>query len=55
VLNDLMAMERSYIREIRWKKRPLYILEMFSEARKKIISRVDKNGVLSDLEHNLGW
>jgi len=28
---------------------------MFSEERKKIISKVDKNGVISDLEHNLGW
>jgi len=27
---------------------------MFSEERKKIISKVDKNGVISDLEHNLG-
>jgi len=28
---------------------------MFSEERKKKISKVDKNGVISDLEHNLGW
>jgi len=28
---------------------------MFSEERKKIISKVDKNAVISDLEHNLGW
>jgi len=28
---------------------------MFSEERRKIISKVDKNGVISDLEHNLGW
>jgi len=28
---------------------------MFSEERKIIISKVDKNEVISDLEHNLGW